>query len=900
MAEVAHYTSTSPLSTYTDNSTSYVHGSLLQLSNEYYAVMHTDDSGVITLRTYYVSTDGAVITAIDSWLIDNGPVEGVSMFKVDGNVYAALFLYSTSFTAVRTFSISTTGVITKSYLASAIDLDAGGCTGPEVVRVPNTDIFLMSYHAKTSHKYKLRTYRIASTGKTVRSLSSYDAGANTYGDQNAVMHVRGDLFCAAYHSSISSNQIKLHTFRVDETDGTISSLLSTVASDVSGFISTQQLALEKAYSDGSIIVVSWVNDTGSPETRLMTLSINQNGVATPITQKTIAHTSSVYGTGYLARIADGYIVASGSDTYNGNAVFFSHSYHIDTAGAISLVDNGIVADTYMIEGKARTVQVGSLQSNVWLVVRSDNSNHLRLTTHGVGTDLTTAVRTTGMWCAVNTVPVLTSGRNLSGYTAGRDPIYVLDNDPDTYWQPSAFTDLALYIDLRESASVGGVGLWLHNYNEHYGNNKGVIVSYSDDDTTYYQIQTFSFLQRRTSRVPVVVLPFDNARTARYWKVDFINFDASPQTIKPEVSAVWLVSDHSLPYKAQRPSTDSYAWVDVASETRSGHVYTAKTSLGRHHAARRQFTLTNEDDWDRLLVVFEHARGSCRPVLIQSDLDGSLYYAVNIEGAVNQNQTDSEIWSPTLQLVDLGFLRVPYTNRTLTLLDQTVGLWQFRENVNDDSGRGNNFTLNTSVTRYLEGQTEHGKSVIDLGRNDTTFGAPWLSIAAGSASADFDMGTGSFTLEAWVRGVVNMHICGKAGSGETYGLTTAGFNFAVTGNVTRCWIRDSTTQATVVGATTVSDSSVDGANAKWHYLVITVDRSATNLMKAYVDGVYDAQVSLASVTGSISRTDRPFTVNAANTIAQVLIDSLCVTKRVLSATEIANRYAGRSNNGSWGM
>ncbi len=505
-----------------------------------------------------------------------------------------------------------------------------------------------------------------------------------------------------------------------------------------------------------------------------------------------------------------------------------------------------------------------------------------------------------LFAPVDAIPTLTSGRNSSGFSSGHDPKYTLDNDLDTWWTPNAFTDSSIYFDLGAATLVEAMTLWLHNYNENYTDDKAWRVSYSHDDITYTSLATRLFSDYRTSYSPVVVDVFDTLITARYWRVEFLNFSSTPQVIKPEISCVWFLNDYSLPWKHQRPESNTILYHNNGSITRSGHRFASPAGVGRQRVIQRQFLFTTDSgQWSQLKNAYDAARGQNLPIIMQSELDSTEYYALQFDSPMSESRQEFESWTPQLTFRELGFKRVPFVDRSLYATRGTVALYHLRGDGTDYTGQGNDLTQQGDAS-WLVGGTEQGI---------TAYNAilPAYTLTSALPISDLELDEDDFTIEIWMRAkpevvISNSNVLFKVGAVEGFSV---GFNLVMLNGVTFFGGAPDRLRMELYGNETtylLEDSpSHNAADGEWHYFVFVVNR-ATSTGLVYYDGdlmTDNFDNGLLGSVGSISNTNAPVTMRPG--YEGVELDEVAVHRDVLlTATEIANRYAGRLNYGTWGM
>jgi len=487
---------------------------------------------------------------------------------------------------------------------------------------------------------------------------------------------------------------------------------------------------------------------------------------------------------------------------------------------------------------------------------------------------------------VNAQPMLTSGRNESGYSSGHEPKYVLDNDPNTYWEPDSFNDRSLYIDLGTAIAVDVVALWLHNYNEDYtAGNRRWKVAYSDDDSTYTTISDYLFSNSRDDYVPIIIMTMTNPITARYWRITFTNFNTVPETIKPEISCVWFLNDYSLPYHHQVPEENVKIYNNFNIESRAGIEFSQLGTRGYQRDIARTYVFI-ADQWDNLLAAYNASRGGSLPIIVRANTDDA-YQAMYFTKPLQKRKEEHDFQRPTIYLKEIGFKRIPYRDLSLTLAwPVNSAVWHFRNNFEDSGPEGHHFTI-TSGTTFQHGVSERGITAVQVISG-------WLSIPNGSATdfVKFDMD--DFTMEWWIRGTRYSLLVNHT---DNWPATNGGLKLEAgndgqmeytIGDVDGNAVTDYGASAHWVFGNSLSD-------AVWRHVALTVNRT-TDQLCLYIDGQLVHTKDISSITGNIRCTTRDFQSVGGG---DVVLDEMTVTRGLaMDATLIYDRYRGRLNYGDY--
>lgn len=226
-------------------------------------------------------------------------------------------------------------------------------------------------------------------------------------------------------------------------------------------------------------------------------------------------------------------------------------------------------------------------------------------------------------------------------------------------------------------------------------------------------------------------------------------------------------------------------------------------------------------------------------------------------------------------------------------DSAIAIWDFDEcaasTANDRSGNGSNGTLNSAASWSTDTPNGVGCSLALDGTNGMNF-------AGGSSNPAFQLGMSNFTISGWINpnvGVTsgNNNIISSWGSPVRLGVGINAGTFASIGGI------DSNSNSISGGQSTTALPL-----GKWSFVVGTFDRT-NNVANLYVDGKITniSNLSIANLTGTFN-TSGTIQAGASNGGATAYLngklDGIRVYTKVLTAQEVAGRYAIESGKSSY--
>lgn len=501
------------------------------------------------------------------------------------------------------------------------------------------------------------------------------------------------------------------------------------------------------------------------------------------------------------------------------------------------------------------------------------------------------VGTSGMYAPADAIPMLTDGRNTSDFSSGHSAKYTLDNDPDTWWEADSTSDTSIYYDLETATAVDAISIWLHNYNEAYDKDKAIQVSYSSDDITYIPLSTQLIDDIRTAGHPIAMYIFNTTVTSRYWKISFQDFDNIPIHERVEVSGVWFVNPYPLPFKHQRPQKENIHYFNDVNKNIAGIRYATTHGKGSLRKKDRNYKFfKSEDQYSILQGAHRACKGRLLPCFLQCEYNDNTYYALHFTTPLTRNEISNEYFDPTIGFIDKNHLLIPLPAKGLypiaddDALAETVGWWKFADRLDSS---GNDLTLTASAldnTKFIRGVAETGITAIP---NDAYTALYLLNANA----TPMEVNVKSFWTIEFIICSTDVTASQQAIISKWNSTPTGWFAGLHTGKV---FFRLSGDSDDVSGSsvTTVSDG-------KWHYIAITIDRSADEV-KIYIDGTLDQTIDINTFGGDSINTEDVTFGDVPNTYIDEIMFSLG-SSEFLTATGIQERAENLANDyGTWGL
>lgn len=208
----------------------------------------------------------------------------------------------------------------------------------------------------------------------------------------------------------------------------------------------------------------------------------------------------------------------------------------------------------------------------------------------------------------------------------------------------------------------------------------------------------------------------------------------------------------------------------------------------------------------------------------------------------------------------------------------VGYWPFCGNANDESGNGNNGTVNgATLTTDRFGNANKAYNFNGVSSKIVVNNSPSLNITAGQ----------SISIACWVKhnsGATNVD---KYFISKYSGITPTGPAYAIgTGNFGNVYTWHQISAGTANGIDIRGDNTMNDGN--WHQVVSVLEMGVAS--RVYIDGILDSTVNFP-LTGSIINTINLHFGCGAN-LAQYYagnLDDIGIWNRVLTQQEITNLY-----------
>lgn len=207
----------------------------------------------------------------------------------------------------------------------------------------------------------------------------------------------------------------------------------------------------------------------------------------------------------------------------------------------------------------------------------------------------------------------------------------------------------------------------------------------------------------------------------------------------------------------------------------------------------------------------------------------------------------------------------------------VGWWPFNGNANDESGNGNNGTVNgASLTTDQFGRSN--KAYYFNGINN------YINIPNNSI---FNFSNNlNFTYSFWIRLNVSNSICGIIGK-ETSSIPGVGYQFMILSNNLRFdFMSNGPNEIDFRSAKNLNDSN-------WHNIVFVANRSS-NSLKLYIDGQIESQLIDTKLSGGNVNNSSSIIIGAERSLGNYFngeIDDIGIWNRALDSNQVKSLYTG---------
>lgn len=208
--------------------------------------------------------------------------------------------------------------------------------------------------------------------------------------------------------------------------------------------------------------------------------------------------------------------------------------------------------------------------------------------------------------------------SVTSEASGHDVDYLLDNNPDTYWQASSDAGQEIVIDLGSAISCTKIVIWLHNYTG-ITNNRTVVVTGSNDKSswsaTLWSWTTSEFVSSSGPiRVKGSLSVIEEAKTAyRYYRVAIGADGVGSEVV--ELSGIWFCRRFQPSVANQYPERRVGSSVNRVQKSESGRTFASRINSGRSYRFERQFVVTTAADLNEIIGAHEDCGGRFLPVFL---------------------------------------------------------------------------------------------------------------------------------------------------------------------------------------------------------------------------------------------------------------------------------------------
>jgi len=232
----------------------------------------------------------------------------------------------------------------------------------------------------------------------------------------------------------------------------------------------------------------------------------------------------------------------------------------------------------------------------------------------------------------------------------------LDNNPDTWWQPTSTSNVEIEIDLESTHAVDTLILFIRNYTTLTNTPTQVQVdlSYSDDGSAWTACteptdKAIGGLTAGPLRIESITT--GNGVSHRYWKVGITD-----QNEVIELAGLWLANEYDLGQGDEWPEYDEDVFHTRIAKIGGGRQVTSRINRRSHKILSRRFHFYNSTTFGYLRSAHQDSWGEGTPLILQegSTYDDALLVKFGSD-IINQRQYQDELYRPIVIFEELPYI-----------------------------------------------------------------------------------------------------------------------------------------------------------------------------------------------------------------------------------------------------
>ena len=225
----------------------------------------------------------------------------------------------------------------------------------------------------------------------------------------------------------------------------------------------------------------------------------------------------------------------------------------------------------------------------------------------------------------------------------------LDNNPDTYWQPTSTNIQYFDIDLGSAKTVGCVLLFVKNYKT-FGDSPAAIGCYwSDNGSSWNGISNFPTVKDISTPIRINTTSFGSSH--RYWRIAILDQD---EVIK--LAGIWWGSYYNIAQGNEYPEADADRFYNRAAQLPGGRLGIVGINKNSSRLISRQYLFSRLTEFNELRSAFLDSAGRRVPLVLNegsAQSDALLVRFANDEFA--ENETDYQLFQPSVSFIELPYI-----------------------------------------------------------------------------------------------------------------------------------------------------------------------------------------------------------------------------------------------------
>lgn len=233
--------------------------------------------------------------------------------------------------------------------------------------------------------------------------------------------------------------------------------------------------------------------------------------------------------------------------------------------------------------------------------------------------------------------------------SGHEIEFALDNNLDTYWEPTSVAGQTVELDFGEDVTLSALIVFVNNYTASW-TTEGIDVAWSDNGSSWTFFTGSLLFATTLNDFGVGVLAPGFVGTHRYWRLAIFGL-----VVIPKFGQIFLCTEHEIDTGNIYPELNEKDYAIKKQMGPGGR--TLKRIINRIpiETFGRTWLLSGDADRDKLEAIWDDTGGHALPLIMQEEGGDARIVEIVAPQRFNANKIQHQLYRPTITFRTLPYI-----------------------------------------------------------------------------------------------------------------------------------------------------------------------------------------------------------------------------------------------------